>query len=70
MTFAALNALHVKKARIEPLKGETADQYRERCRQKIGELGDFKLYDVGFREYMAYEKEYNEKLKESLSKGN
>lgn len=48
--------LKVSKKVIEPLKNETVEQYTERCRQEISKMGNYKIYDTTYKDYLEYTK--------------
>ena len=54
--------LRVKREQIKAKEGESLESYRERCRERIATMGNFKMYDTTFKDYLEYEKEYNRQL--------
>jgi len=44
--------IRVRREHVSPKEGEGVEAYRERCRQRIAEMGNFKLYDVTFSDYL------------------
>ena len=48
--------LVVRKRVVEPKKGEKVEEYRERCRTTLAEMGGFTKIDSSYQDIVEYEK--------------
>lgn len=48
--------LVVRKRVVEPKKGEKVEEYRERCRTILAEMGGFTKIDSSYQDIVEYEK--------------
>lgn len=54
LTLCLKPTLKVKKDVMAAMKDETVEEYRERCRRRVGEMSGFGLYDCSYKEQMEY----------------
>lgn len=48
--------LIVKKRCVQPKTGETVEEYRQRCRSILAEMGEYTLIDSTYKDIVEYEK--------------
>ena len=50
----------IKKKVVQPQEGETVEKYRERCRDLLLEMTNFKKYEANYNDFIEYERQKKE----------